>query len=66
MKKFFLSLWYDESRFIGVCRALIVVVGQLFNEGIIQTGVDGAGAKIGAFLLAIAVAVPAGQRNSEK
>jgi hypothetical protein len=63
VKKFLMSLWLDESRFIGVCRGLVMALGQALTQDLVPTGVPGLGPKLGAILSILSVTVPAGNKT---
>jgi hypothetical protein len=49
---------------IGMLRAGIALLGQMFTADMIPTGIDGLGPKIGAVLVALALAIPAGDKTT--
>lgn len=62
MRDFFLSLWTNESRFIGLMRGVIMLSAELIRGDYIPMGAHGA--KIAAVLMVIAVTIPAGDKNN--
>lgn len=61
MRDFFVSLWTNESRFIGIMRGAIMLAAELIRSDYIPMGAHGV--KIAAVLMVIAVTIPAGDKN---
>lgn len=70
MKQFFVDLWYDESKFVGLIRGALVGVAGAVATGLIPMP-DG---KAGAWLQYVlpwllgggAATIPAGQKNKKE
>jgi hypothetical protein len=61
MKNFFVSLWTDESRFIGLSRGMIMLLAECIRGDLIPLGTHGT--KLAALLMVLAVSIPAGDKN---
>lgn len=52
-----------NAQTMALIRAGVALIGQLFAADVIPTGVPGLGPKIGSAMIAVALAVPAGEKN---
>ena len=50
----------------GTVRALLYLVGELFERNVIPTGVAGGGHDLGALLKTVAVGMAAGETNKKE
>jgi hypothetical protein len=63
MWPFLKSLIWDETAFQRYGRMLIFGLGAAVSAGMIQTGIDGGGGKIGTALQLLAFMIRAGDKN---
>lgn len=54
-----------NAQAIAIIRGILVCIAVMFSNGVIPTGVDGGGRKVGDALMVIAVTLAAGQKNDE-
>lgn len=61
MGSFLKKLWNDENFFMRAAAVLLTIAGYGFTTGLIPTGVDGLGPKVGAAVNAVAIGVATGK-----
>lgn len=65
MLTWFKDFLYDKQFFLGTIRALMFGLGGLVQMGIIPTGVNGLGPKLGLFISALSLLIVGGGANSK-
>lgn len=54
-----------KAQTVAIIRGILVCLAVMFQNGVIPTGVDGGGRRVGDAILVIAVTLAAGQKNDE-
>ena len=52
-----------KAQTVAIIRGILVCLAVMFQNGVIPTGVDGGGRRVGDAILVIAVTLAAGQKN---